>query len=76
MFSGSEGQDRVRVLMMCEDCRVEAVVTESFDPHAAPQRPPPRTTEDYLRERAQAEENRSSLSGGQKASRSDRGTTE
>ena len=55
MFSGSEGQERVRVLMMCEDCRVEAVVTESFDPHAAPQRPPPRTTDDYLRERAHAE---------------------
>jgi ferredoxin len=76
MFSGSEGQDRVRVLMMCEDCRVEAVVTESFDPHAAPPRPPPRTTDDYLRERVHAEENRSPLPGGQKASRSDRGARE
>src|SRR3712207_5463314 len=26
MFSGSSGQDRVSILMMCEDCRVEAVV--------------------------------------------------
>ncbi|MDQ4136828.1 MAG: 4Fe-4S binding protein, partial [Pseudomonadota bacterium] len=51
MFSGAAGQERVRVLMMCEDCRVEAVVNESFDPHAMPPRPNPRTTEDYLRER-------------------------
>jgi hypothetical protein len=36
---------------MCADCRVEAVVNESFDPHAAPQRPPVMTTEDYLRAR-------------------------
>ncbi len=50
MFSGT-GHDRVRVLMMCEDCRVEAVVNESFDPHAMPPRPNPRTTDDYLRER-------------------------
>jgi ferredoxin len=56
MFSGIEGQNRVRVLMMCEDCRVEAVVIESFDPHAAPQRLPPRTTEDYLRERVQTKD--------------------
>ena len=53
MFSGAAGQDRTRVLMMCEDCRVEAVVNESFDPHTSPQRPKPRTSEDYLRERAQ-----------------------
>jgi ferredoxin len=52
MFSGNAGQARVRVLMMCEDCRVEVVVNESFDPHAAPPRPRPRTTEDYLAERA------------------------
>ena len=52
MFSGEAGQSRLRVLMMCEDCRVEAVVNESFDPHAMPPRPNPRTTDDYLRERA------------------------
>jgi ferredoxin len=50
MFAGQGGQDRVRVLMMCEDCRVEAVVNQSFDPHAVP-RPKPRTSEDYFRER-------------------------
>ena len=32
---------------------VEVVVNESFDPHLSPQRPPVRTTEDYLRERAE-----------------------
>ncbi|WP_046866142.1 4Fe-4S binding protein [Microvirga massiliensis] len=51
MFAGAEGQDRIRVLTLCEDCRVEIVVNESFDPHAMPERPRPRTTEDYLRER-------------------------
>jgi ferredoxin len=54
MFSGSAGEARLRVLMMCEDCRVEAVVGESFDPHAGPPRPHPRTTEDYLASRANA----------------------
>jgi hypothetical protein len=39
---------------MCEDCRVTAVSNENFDPYGAPPRPPPRTTEDYLREREQA----------------------
>ena len=56
MFAGSDGQDRVRVLMMCEDCRVEAIVNESFDPHAAPPRPAPRTTDDYLRDRAEGKD--------------------
>jgi ferredoxin len=53
MFSGGAGQNRVRVLMMCEDCRVQAVANESFDPHAAPQRPKVRMSEDYLADRAQ-----------------------
>lgn len=51
MFSGEQAR-RISVLKMCEDCRVEVVVNESFDPHAMPQRPAVRTTEDYLRERA------------------------
>jgi ferredoxin len=42
---------RLEVLKMCEDCRVAAVTEEDFDPHGAPARPKPRTTEDYLRER-------------------------
>jgi len=52
MFAG-EGAKRASILRMCEDCRVEVVVNESFDPHLSPQRPPVRTTEDYLRERAE-----------------------
>jgi ferredoxin len=54
MFAG-ENQKRIAVIKMCDDCRVEAVMNESFDPHSAPQRPPVRTTEDYLRERESGE---------------------
>jgi len=49
MFAGNA--KRLDVLKMCEDCRVIAMTQESFDPYAAPERPKPRTTEDYLRER-------------------------
>ena len=56
MFQGANAK-RLDVIKMCADCRVEAVVNESFDPHAAPQRPPVMSTEDYLR--AQCEEGRS-----------------
>jgi ferredoxin len=51
MFTG-ENAGRRDALFMCEDCRVEKVVNESFDPHAAPARPAVRTTDDYLREAA------------------------
>jgi ferredoxin len=47
MFSGTGGADRTRILRMCEDCRVEAVVNESFDPHTVAERPEPRTTDNY-----------------------------
>ncbi len=47
MFSGAAGQERLRILSMCEDCRVEAVVTEGFDPHEGIPRPRVRTAEDY-----------------------------
>jgi ferredoxin len=49
MFSGPNS--RLEVLKMCEDCRVIAVTEDALDPYAAPARPRPRTTEDYLRER-------------------------
>jgi ferredoxin len=55
MFTG-ENAKRIAVIKMCDDCRVEAVMNESFDPHGAPERPPVRTTEDYLRERELAGE--------------------
>ena len=48
MFAAPGSLDRLK---MCADCRVEAVVNEGFDPHAAAQRPPVMTTEDYLRAR-------------------------
>lgn len=53
MFTGASAR-RIDVVKMCEDCRVEAVINESFDPHAAP-RPPVMTTEDYLRARNAAD---------------------
>jgi ferredoxin len=51
MFSGPENAARTRILEMCDDCRITAVVNESFDPHD-PDIRRPRTTDDYLRERA------------------------
>lgn len=43
---------RLDVLRMCADCRVIAMSEQSFDPFVGvPERPKPRTTEDYLRER-------------------------
>jgi ferredoxin len=49
MFQGANAR-RIDVLKMCEDCRVQAVVNENFDPHTA-QRPLVRTTDDYFRAR-------------------------
>jgi ferredoxin len=46
---------RIDVLRMCEDCRVAVVTEEEFDPHGAPPRPNVRTSDDYLRERAERE---------------------
>ena len=31
-------------------------MAKDFDPYGAPERPPPRTTDDYLRERDESEE--------------------
>jgi ferredoxin len=50
MFAG-QNVDRTKVLRMCEDCRVGAMTAQSFDPYGAPERAPPKTTDDYLRER-------------------------
>lgn len=44
---------RVDAIRMCADCRVITMSEDQFDPFAGvPQRPVPRTTDDYLRERA------------------------
>jgi ferredoxin len=53
MYKGQA--DRLNVLKMCDDCRVVAMTEASFDPHAGPERPKVRTTEDYLREREENE---------------------
>ncbi|HEV7367566.1 4Fe-4S binding protein [Arenibaculum sp.] len=49
MFQGSAAIDRIR---MCEDCRVASQFEEGAVPLATAPRPTPRTTDDYLRERA------------------------
>lgn len=46
MFSGPAGQERTRMLQMCEDCRVEVAMGSNLDPHS-PERPLPRTGADY-----------------------------
>ncbi|MFC3722996.1 4Fe-4S binding protein [Neoaquamicrobium sediminum] len=50
MFAGENAQ-RLELVRMCDNCRVEVVMNEGFDPYEARQRPAPRTTEDYLRAR-------------------------
>ena len=54
MFSG-KGRARIDLIKMCEDCRVVVATEESLDPYGAPARPSPKTTDDYLRERAELE---------------------
>ncbi len=50
MFAGANA-GRLDVVRMCDQCRVEAVMNEGLDPYSGSERPPPRTTEDYLRGR-------------------------
>jgi ferredoxin len=50
MFAAGNAS-RLRVLRLCEDCRVGAMTAEKLDPYGAPERPRVRTTDDYLRER-------------------------
>ena len=57
MYSGQHAE-RLKVLRMCEDCRVGAMTSQSFNPYGAPERAPPKTTDDYLRERAEIEKAR------------------
>jgi ferredoxin len=46
-----DSKKRLDVIRMCDNCRVEAMAEEQFDPFGAPRRAPVRTTEDYFRER-------------------------
>lgn len=46
------GDKRLDVVRMCADCRVIAMTEQQFDPfNDIPERAPPRTTDDYLRQR-------------------------
>ncbi|SDE50500.1 4Fe-4S binding protein [Ruegeria marina] len=47
MFSG----DKLRMIQMCDDCRVNAQFHAENNPFAAGERPKPRTTDDYLSKR-------------------------
>jgi ferredoxin len=49
MFKDSK--QRLDLVKMCADCRVQVTAEDNFDPFGAPQRPRLRTTEDYLRAR-------------------------
>jgi ferredoxin len=46
-----QGEGRVRLIQMCEDCRVVAQFEDEPQPFAGRPRPKPRTTDDDLRER-------------------------
>jgi len=46
-----DSKERLDVVKMCADCRVNVMAEESFDPFGTPARPRLRTTDDYLRER-------------------------
>lgn len=50
MFAG-DNADRVGLIGLCDDCRVAVATENRLDPYAGPQRPRPRTAEDYLKER-------------------------
>jgi ferredoxin len=46
------GDKRLDAIRMCADCRVITMSKQQFDPvRDVPARPPPRTTDDYLRQR-------------------------
>lgn len=50
MFTGANA-NRLALIRMCEDCRVEAAINMNVDPFAGPARPPARTSDDYFKER-------------------------
>jgi ferredoxin len=52
MFTGS---DNARLIQMCDDCRIRAQAHSEGQPFFVRERTPPRTTEDYLKERDDGE---------------------
>lgn len=53
MFTG-ENARRLDLVRMCDTCRITAVTNEGMDPYGSTERPAPKTTDDYLREREAA----------------------
>jgi ferredoxin len=63
MYSGANA-NRLKVIRMCDDCRVGEMTKGSFDPYAGvAERAPAKTTEDYLREREDIERLRAQHKG-------------
>lgn len=50
MFSGANA-DRLALIGLCDDCRVNASLGAGIDPYAGPERPRVRTSDDYFAER-------------------------
>jgi ferredoxin len=50
MFTGPNAS-RLDLIKMCDTCRVEVMTNEKFDPYAGPERPAPKTSDDYFNER-------------------------
>jgi ferredoxin len=63
MFPNAEAVERIK---MCEDCRVIVQFEAKDNPLAGADRPNPRTTDDYLREREEIEEARRRFEEGKK----------
>jgi ferredoxin len=53
MFAGANAS-RLELIKMCDTCRVEVMTNEKFDPYAGAQRPAPKTSDDYIKERESA----------------------
>jgi ferredoxin len=51
-----DSKKRLDIIRMCDNCRVEAMAEEQFDPFGGPRRAPVRTTDDYFREREEKSE--------------------
>lgn len=51
-----QDEERIKVIQMCDNCRVIALSNSGGDPFASGQRPRTRTTQDYLDAEAQARE--------------------
>jgi ferredoxin len=63
MFANADAVERIK---MCEDCRVIVQFEAKDNPFAGADRPNPRTTDDYLREREEIEEARRRFEEGKK----------